>query len=727
MEQVNLMIENLLSKIEEYNPHIDMQKIIKAYNFAEYAHQGQLRNSGEVYFVHPFNVAMILADLNMDGTSIIAGLLHDVLEDTSVDYETLSKEFGEEVANLVDGVTKLKKLKYKTKQESQAENLRKMVLAMAKDIRVIIIKLADRLHNMRTLEYMSEEKKKEKALETLEIYAPLAHRLGMSKIKWELEDLSLRYLDPEGYYDLVDKVSKRRKEREAYIQRIIDEIDEKLKEMNISRDISGRPKSFYSIYKKMVYQNKSFEQIFDLTAIRVIVDTIKDCYGVLGIVHTMWKPIPGRFKDYIAMPKPNMYQSLHTTVIGPEGEIFEVQIRTWEMHRTAEYGIAAHWKYKEGNVKTDNFDEKLTWLRQLLEWQKELKDPKEFMETLKIDFFTDEVFVFTPRGDVINLPNGSTPIDFAYRVHTAVGNNCVGAKVDGRIVPLDYKLKNGNIVEILTSASSNGPSRDWLKIVKSSQAKNKIRQWFKREEKDLNIIKGKELLEKEVKRQGYKLTDILKEEWLKSTAKKLSLSTSDDLYAGLGYGSITISQVMSRLKELYKEHYQIKDEKEFIESKIKESTTTRKDSKFTQGISVKGVDNIKVRFSKCCNPVPGDEIIGYITRGRGVSIHRKDCPNISFIEGNERFIEVFWDTDEKAEYPAEIQIKGTDRPGLLTEITQRITEAELSLLSLNARTNKERLAVINMTLEIKDIDQLRELMRKIKRLKGVIDVYRVTS
>lgn len=727
MEQVNSMIENLLSKIEEYNPHMDMQKIIKAYNFAEYSHQGQLRNSGEIYFVHPFNVAMILADLNMDGTTIVAGLLHDVLEDTNVSYETLVREFGEEVANLVDGVTKLKKLKYKTKQESQAENLRKMVMAMAKDIRVIIIKLADRLHNMRTLEYMSEEKKKEKALETLEIYAPLAHRLGMSKIKWELEDLSLRYLDPEGYYDLVDKVSKRRREREAYIQRIIDEIDEKLDDMNIARDISGRPKSFYSIYKKMVYQNKSFEQIFDLTAIRVIVDTIKDCYGVLGIVHTMWKPIPGRFKDYIAMPKPNMYQSLHTTVIGPEGEIFEVQIRTWDMHRTAEYGIAAHWKYKEGNVKTDNFDEKLTWLRQLLEWQKELKDPKEFMETLKIDFFTDEVFVFTPRGDVINLPNGSTPIDFAYRVHTAVGNNCVGAKVDGRIVPLDYKLKNGNIVEILTSANSNGPSRDWLKIVKSSQAKNKIRQWFKREERDLNINKGKEILEKEVKRQGYKLTEILKEDWLKNIANKLSLNTSDDLYAGLGYGSITISQVMSRLKESYRDYYQIKDEKAFVESKIKEPATTKKDSGFTQGISVKGVDNIKVRFSKCCNPVPGDEIIGYITRGRGVSIHRKDCPNISFFEGKERFIDVFWDTDEKAEYPAEIQIKGTDRPGLLTEITQRITEAELSLLSLNARTNKEKLAIINMTLEIKDIDQLRELMKKIKKLKGVIDVYRVIS
>lgn len=727
MEQVNYMIENLLSKIEEYNPHIDMEQIIKAYNFAEYSHQGQLRNSGEVYFVHPFNVAMLLADLSMDGTTIIAGLLHDVLEDTSVDYETLVKEFGEEVANLVDGVTKLKKLQYKTKQESQAENLRKMVLAMAKDIRVIIIKLADRLHNMRTLEYMSEEKKKEKALETLEIYAPLAHRLGMSKIKWELEDLSLRYLDPEGYYDLVDKVSKRRREREAYIQKIISEIDEKLDEMSIPRDISGRPKSFYSIYKKMVYQNKSFEQIFDLTAIRVIVNTIKDCYGVLGIVHTMWKPIPGRFKDYIAMPKPNMYQSLHTTVIGPEGEIFEVQIRTWDMHRTAEYGIAAHWKYKEGNVKTDNFDEKLTWLRQLLEWQKDLKDPKEFMETLKIDFFTDEVFVFTPKGDVINLPNGSTPIDFAYRVHTAVGNNCVGAKVDGRIVPLDFKLKNGNIVEVLTSPSSNGPSRDWLKIVKSSQAKNKIRQWFKREEKDLNIIKGKDMLEKEVKRQGYKLTEVLKEDWLKNIANKLSLNTSDDLYAGIGYGSVTISQVMSRLKEFYRKHYKVKDEKTLAESKIKDQSFAKRNKKFTQGISIKGVDNIKVRFSKCCNPVPGDEIIGYITRGRGVSIHRKDCPNISFVDGNERFIEVFWDTDEKAEYPAEIQIKGTDRPGLLTEITQRITEAELSLLSLNARTNKERLAIINMILEIKDIDQLRDLMKKIKKLKGVIDVYRVTS
>ena len=721
------MIENLLLKIEQYNPNVNVEQIIKAYNFAESAHEGQFRNSGEKFFVHPYNVAMILTDLSMDATTITAGLLHDVIEDTEVTYDTLVVEFGQEVADLVEGVTKLKKLQYKTKQENQAENLRKMVMAMAKDIRVIIIKLADRLHNMRTLEYMSEEKKKEKAIETLEIYAPLAHRLGMSKIKWELEDLSLRYLDPEGYYDLVDKVSKRRREREAYIQRIINDLDEKLEEMYISRDISGRPKNFYSIYKKMVYQNKSFEQIFDLTAIRVIVDSVKDCYGVLGIVHTMWKPIPGRFKDYIAMPKPNMYQSLHTTVIGPEGEIFEVQIRTWDMHRTAEYGIAAHWKYKEGTVKTDNFDEKLTWLRQLLEWQKDLKDPQEFMETLKIDFFTDEVFVFTPRGDVINLPNGSTPIDFAYRVHTAIGNSCVGAKVDGRIVPLDYKLKNGNIVEVLTSSSSTGPSRDWLKIVKSSQAKTKIRQWFKREERGLNINRGKEMLEKEIKRQGYKFTDILKEDWLKNIANKLSLNTSDDLYAALGYGSVTLSQVIPRLKEFYREYYKIDDDRMGIDQKTKEQPLHKKEKKVTQGISIKGVDNIKVRFSKCCNPVPGDEIIGYITRGRGVSIHRKDCPNISDLTGQERFIDVEWDNSEKAEYPVEIQIKATDRSGLLTEITQRITDSNISLLSLNARTNKEKLVLINMTLEIKDTDQLSDLMKRIKKLKGVIDVYRVIS
>ncbi|QAT61411.1 bifunctional (p)ppGpp synthetase/guanosine-3',5'-bis(diphosphate) 3'-pyrophosphohydrolase [Acidilutibacter cellobiosedens] len=718
------MIENLILKIEQYNPQADMKQIIKAYNFAETAHEGQLRNSGERYFVHPFNVAMILADMNMDTPTIIAGLFHDILEDTNITYETIVSEFGEEVANLVDGVTKLRKLNYKTKQENQAENLRKMVMAMAKDIRVIIIKLADRLHNMRTLEYMSDEKKKEKALETLEIYAPLAHRLGISKIKWELEDLSLRYLDPEGYYDLVDKVSKQRKEREAYIQDIITTLQKKLDEMDIHCEISGRPKNFYSIYRKMVYQNKSFEQIFDLTAIRVIVDSVKDCYGVLGMVHTLWKPIPGRFKDYIAMPKPNMYQSLHTTVIGPKGEIFEVQIRTWEMHRTAEYGIAAHWKYKEGTTKSDNFDDKLTWLRQLLEWQKDLKDPKEFMESLKIDFFTDEVFVFTPKGDVIDLPNGSTPVDFAYRVHTDVGNSCVGAKVDGRIVPLDYKLKNGNIVSIITS-NNTGPSRDWLKIVKSSQAKSKIRQWFKKEEKDLNLNRGKEILEREVKRQGYKPADMIKEDWLKSIASKLSLSSTDALYAGLGYGSVTLSQIMTKLKEFYKKYYISKDEKDNIGKNI--GSTVKKDHPLAQGVIVKGLDNIKVRFSRCCNPVPGDEIVGYITRGRGVSVHRADCPNIKELRKDERFIEVEWDTQKKASYKAEIQIKASDRTGFLAEVTQKMTDSNLTVISLNARTNKEKVALINITLGIKDIVELRDLMKKIKKIKGVIDVYRVTS
>lgn len=720
------MLEKLLQKIEQYNPQADMKQIIKAYHFAEAAHESQLRNSGEKYFVHPFAVALILADMNMDTATIIAGLLHDVIEDTDIAYETIAEEFGTEVADLVDGVTKLKKLQYKTKQENQAENLRKMVLAMAKDIRVIIVKLADRLHNMRTLEYMTDKKKKEKAIETLEIYAPLAHRLGISKIKWELEDLSLRYLDPERYYDLVEKVQKRRLEREEFIQGIIKELYEKLSEMAINCEISGRPKNFYSIYKKMVYQDKLFEQIYDLTAVRIIVDNIKDCYGALGIVHTLWKPLPGRFKDYIAMPKPNMYQSLHTTVIGPKGEIFEVQIRTWEMHRTAEYGIAAHWKYKEGYSRSNNFDEKLTWLRQLLEWQNDLKDPREFMETLKIDLFTDEVFVFTPKGDVINLPDGSTPIDFAYRVHTAVGNSCVGAKIDGRIVPLNYKLKNGNIVEIITNPNSNGPSRDWLNIVKSTQAKTKIRQFFKLKEKDLNIAKGKELLEKEVKRLGYKTADILREEWLKNVSNKLSINTIDDLYAALGYGSITLNQVIIKSRDYYNEFYKITDEKAFVDSKIQQSQP-KTTSKSTQGVSVKGIDNVKVRFSKCCNPVPGDEIIGFITKGRGVSIHRKDCPNIlADVENKERFIEVEWDNQKKASYHVEIQVRAADRPGLLAEIALRINEADVGLLSLNARTNKEKIVIINITLEIHDIEQLKDLMKKMRKIKNVMDVFRVT-
>ncbi len=720
------MLEKLISKIEQYNPQADLQMVIKAYQYADAAHEGQLRNSGEKYIVHPVNVALILAELNMDTPTIIAGLLHDVIEDTNTSYDKIVEEFGKEVADIVDGVTKLKKLKYKTKQENQAENLRKMVLAMAKDIRVIIVKLADRLHNMRTLEYMTDEKKKEKALETLEIYAPIAHRLGMSKIKWELEDLSLRYLDPENYYDLVEKVSKRRREREAYIQNIISILKEKLSEMDIHCDISGRPKNFYSIYKKMFNQGKTFEQIFDLTAVRILVDNIKDCYGALGIVHTLWKPLPGRFKDYIAMPKPNMYQSLHTTVIGNEGEIFEVQIRTYEMHKTAEYGIAAHWKYKEGYSKSDSFDDKLTWLRQLLEWQADLNDPREFMETLKIDFFTDEVFVFTPKGDVINLPDGSTPIDFAYRVHTAVGNSCVGAKVDGRIVPINYKLKNGNIVEVITSVNSGGPSRDWLKIVKSTQAKNKIKQFFKQKDKDFNVARGKEMLEKEIKRLGYKPNEILRDEWIKNTATKVSINSIDDLYSAIGYGSITLNQVIGKLKEYYNEFYKITDENAFIESKLQQ--TQQKKSKHTQGVNVKGVDNVKVRFSKCCNPVPGDDIIGFITRGRGVSIHRTDCPNIVYNdESSERLIEVSWDIEKKASYNAEVQVRAIDRSGILAEVAARVTDSGAGLISLNARTSKERLVNINMILEINDIEQLKELMKKLRKIKNVTDVFRVTA
>ena len=719
-----MSLKRLINKIEEYNPQGDLEKIEKAYYFAEDSHEGQYRNSGEKFFIHPVNVAMILADINMDINTIVAGLLHDVIEDTDTTYDEVKEKFGEEVANLVDGVTKLKKIKYRTKEERKAENLRKMVIAMSKDIRVIIIKLTDRLHNMRTLEYMSEEKKKEKALETLEIYAPIANRLGIFRIKWELEDLSLRYIDPEGYYDLVEKVSKKRKEREEYINEVINKLKTKLDEVNIDNEISGRPKHFYSIYRKMVYQNKVFEQIFDLTAIRIIVDSVKDCYGVLGIVHTLWKPIPGRFKDYIAMPKPNMYQSLHTTVIGPHGETFEIQIRTWDMHKTAEYGIAAHWKYKEGIEKSDEFDKKLAWLRQMLEWQKEMKDPKEFMESLKIDLFTNEVFVFTPKGDVINLPSGSTPIDFAYRVHTAVGNNCVGAKVNGRIVPLDYKLKNGNIVSILTSPNSNGPSRDWIKIVKSSHAKSKIKQWFKKEEKTQNINKGKEKIEKEVKKQGYKLTEILKDEWLEKVADKLSFNNIEDLYAALGYGNISLSQITTKLKEYYNDYYKPKDKDEPI---VNNQLKIRPSRKPKQGVEINGIDNVKVRFAKCCNPVPGDDIVGYITRGRGVSVHRSDCPNISDLNKNSRFIDVNWHNEKKASYQAEIQVKGNDKPGLLTEITKMLSDSNLLVSSLNARTNKEKLALINLTLEIKNVEQLTSLMKKMKELDGVIDAYRVIT
>jgi len=713
------MFDKLKGKIQKYNKKADFDLIERAFYLSKKAHDDNPnRMSGEKFFIHPYNVSLILADLNMDESTIAAGLLHDVLEDTIIEYEELKAQFGEEIANLVDGVTKLSKVKYKTKEERQAESLRKMVIAMSKDIRVIIIKLADRLHNIKTLEYMPVNKQKEKAVETMEIYAPIASRLGMASIKWELEDLSLQYIDPEGYREISDRIDAKIKAKKDFIDSIIEKLNEEIKKSDIKGEITGRRKSIYSIYKKMYVKHKEFDEIYDISAIRAIVEDVKDCYGVLGIAHTLWKPMPGRFKDYIAMPKPNMYQSLHTTVIGPDGDPFEIQIRTYEMHRTAEYGIAAHWKYKEG-IKKDDFEEKLNWLRQMLDWQQETKDPKEFMESLKIDLYTDEVFVFTPKGDVVNLPKGSTPIDLAYRVHSAVGNRCVGAKVNGRIVPLDYKLKNGNQVEIITSSNSKGPSRDWLKIVKSSQAKTKIRRWFKTKDKDLYIEKGKSLLEKEVKKQGYKLTELLKDPWLKEIADKLNIKELDSLYAAIGNGSIKELQVITRLKNKYLEKNEIKVDPKKLKTKMK-----MKNKKPTSGVIIKGMDDLKVRFAKCCNPVPGDEIIGYITRGRGVSIHRIDCTNISGQENDGRLIEAEWDHSRKQKFTAEIQVESADRPGLLKDITNIYTENKINATNLNLRVNKDKIAIMNMTFEISETKELDFLIKKFRKVKGVINVFR---
>ena len=723
------MLGNIINQIESYNPNADVGVVVKAYNYAEMAHSNaQTRFSGERYFIHPYNVALILADLHVDVQTIAAGLLHDVVEDTGITYNEIKREFGEEIADMVDGVTKLSKVKYRNKEERQAESLRKMIVAMSKDIRVVIIKLADRLHNIRTLEYMPAEKQYQKAIETIEIYAPIANRLGIASIKWELEDLSLKYIDPEGYDDLLKKVQEKSEKRKDYISHIIEVIKEKLEESSMEADIKGRPKSLYSIYKKMYHKNRSFEQIYDMIAIRVIVDSIKDCYGALGIVHTLWKPVPGRFKDYIAMPKPNMYQSLHTTVIGPEGEPFEIQIRTLEMHRTAEYGIAAHWKYKEGIDETTKYEEKLNWLRQMLEWQQDTNDPQEFMEALKIDLYTDEVFVFTPKGEVVNLPTGSTPIDFAYRVHSAVGNKCVGAKVNGRIVPIDTKLKTGDQVVILTSQSSAGPSRDWLKIATSSQAKSKIRKFFKEKDKDFNVEKGKELVEREVKKQGYQVGDLLKDDWVKTVADKYNMFTVSNLYAAVGNGGITENQIVNRLRVIYLEKNKDKIELEKIENLEKNtfSKPPQRVEKHASGVIIKGIDNIKVRFSKCCNPVPGDAIVGYITRGRGVSIHRADCTNIHDLSGSEdqRFIDVQWDSEENATFLSELQIKALDRPKFLQDLTALYAEAKLNAVSLNLRINKDRITIVDIGFEIKETKQIEDLIKKIKKLDGVLEVYR---
>lgn len=721
--------ERLKELITKYNPEANLDIISKAYEFSREAHKGQERVSGDPYIIHPLEVGIILAELEMDATTIAAGILHDTVEDTRMSIEQVRAEFGNEITNLVDGVTKLTKLPYTTKQEVQAENFRKMFLAMAKDIRVIIIKLADRLHNMRTLKFMPKEKQLQKARETMEIYAPLAHRLGIHKIKWELEDLSFRYLDEKSYYDLAEKIAKKRREREEYIQRIIEIVRNKTKEMGINAEIEGRAKHLYSIYRKMVAQNKTLDQIYDLFAIRLIVDTVKDCYSALGLIHELFKPMPGRFKDYISMPKPNMYQSLHSTVIGPEGIPFEVQIRTHEMHRVAEVGIAAHWNYKEGGKFQDkSYIEKLSWLRQILEWQKDARDPDEFMENLKIDLFTDEVFVFTPKGDVKSLRAGSTPIDFAYAIHSDIGNKMVGAKVNGRIVNLDYELKNGDIVEIITSSASSGPSRDWLKIVKTSQARNKINQWFKKEKREENIAQGREIFEKELKKSGLTTSQTLKPEFIDPILKRYGFNTIEDLYAAIALGAITAAKVVTRLKENYRQSLPPEEQTKMLLKQIETEGKKRVKSPPESGVVVKGIENCLVRLSRCCNPVPGDDIIGYITRGRGVSVHRKDCPNIqqNIIDGDARLIEVYWysSVSPNVSYLAEITLKAHDRPGLLVDITNGIGESRIPLRALNARTVKDLSVVIQMTLEINSAEQLDRIIAKISKIKDVFEISR---
>ena len=701
--------------------------------------EGQFRKSGEPYIIHPLSVALILADLELDKETIVAGLLHDVVEDTVMTSEEIRKEFGDEVELLVDGVTKLGQLNYAAdKVEVQAENLRKMFLAMAKDIRVILVKLADRLHNMRTAKYWSPEKQKEKARETMDIYAPLAQRLGISKIKVELDDLALKYLEPEVYYDLVEKVALRKSAREAFVQSIVKDVSEKLKEVGIKAQINGRAKHFFSIYKKMVNQEKTIDQIYDLFAVRIIVDTVKDCYAALGVIHEMYKPIPGRFKDYIAMPKPNMYQSLHTTLIGPNGQPFEIQIRTFEMHRTAEYGIAAHWKYKEASdgkkPVSQQEEEKLSWLRQILEWQKDMSDNREFMSLLKsdLDLFAESVYCFTPAGDVKNLPNGSTPVDFAYSIHSAVGNKMIGARVNGKLVNIDYVIQNGDRIEILTSQNSKGPSRDWLKIVKSTQAKNKINQWFKNERKEDNIIRGKELLNSYCKAKNITLSNLLKPEYMDAVIRKYGFRDWDAALAAVGHGGLKEGQVVNKLQELYEKQHK----KEITDEKIIEAAESNdkvRISKSKGGIVVKGIDDVAVRFSKCCSPVPGDEIVGYVTRGRGVSIHRTDCVNIINLSSEERvrLIDAEWQQpevpDASAKYTAEIKVYGNNRTGLLVDVVRVLTERKIDVASVNTRTSKQGTATISLSFDVQGKQELNQIIEKIRQVESVLDIERTTG
>ena len=734
-----VLYQELINSVKKYHPSADISMIQKAYKIAHDAHEGQCRKSGEPYIIHPLCVAIILADLEMDKETIVAGLLHDVVEDTVMTSEEIVQEFSAEVALLVDGVTKLGQLSYSSdKVEEQAENLRKMFLAMAKDIRVILIKLADRLHNMRTLKYMRPEKQKEKAQETMDIYAPIAQRLGISKIKVELDDLSLKYLEPEVYYDLVEKISLRKSAREEYVQGIVGEVSSHIEEAEIKAQIYGRVKHFFSIYKKMVNQDKTLEQIYDLFAVRIVVDSVKDCYAALGVIHEMYKPIPGRFKDYIAMPKQNMYQSLHTTLIGPNGQPFEIQIRTFDMHRTAEYGIAAHWKYKESSdgkkPVAQQEEEKLSWLRQILEWQRDMSDNREFLSLLKsdLDLFAENVYCFTPAGDVKNLPNGSTPIDFAYSIHSAVGNKMIGARVNGKLVTIDYMLQNGDRIEILTSQNSKGPSRDWLNIVKSTQAKNKINQWFKHERKEDNIIKGKELLAAYCKTKNIVLSSLMKPAYLEKIMRKYGFRDWDSTLAAIGHGGLKEGQVVNRLLEEYeKEH-----KKEITDEEILEAVDSKdriRVAKSKSGIVVKGIHDVAVRFSKCCSPIPGDEIVGFVTRGRGVSIHRTDCVNVINLADADRvrLIDAEWQASPAGKtgelYTAEIKVYGYNRTGLLVDIVKIFTERKIDVSSANSTTSKQGTATISLTFDVPSREELNHLIGKVRQVESVIDIERTTG
>lgn len=735
------LYEELITRIRKYHPSADISLVEKAYNIARTFHKDQVRKSGEPYIIHPLCVAIILADMEMDKETIAAGILHDVVEDTVMTGEEIREQFGPDVELLVDGVTKLSKLQLSNdKLDAQAENLRKMFLAMAKDIRVIMIKLADRLHNMRTLQYMRPEKQQEKAKETLEIYAPLAHRLGISKIKVELDDLSLKYLEPEAYRDLVEKIAIRKTVREKYIQGIVDEVSAHIKHAGIEAKIDGRVKHFFSIYKKMKNQNKTIDQIYDLFAVRIIVDSVKDCYACLGVIHEIYKPIPGRFKDYIAMPKANMYQSLHTTLIGQNGTPFEIQIRTYDMHRSAEYGIAAHWKYKEasdGKKIDSSEEEKLNWLKQILEWQKDMSDNREFMNLLKSDLnlFSDTIYCFTPTGDVKNLPYGSTPIDFAYSVHSAVGNKMIGARVNGKLVTINYEIKNGDCVEILTSQNSKGPSRDWLNVVKSTQAKNKISQWFKNEFKNENIEKGKELLISYCKARSLPIHDLIKPEYTEAVTHKYGFNEWDALLAAVGHGAMREGQVINKLQELY-DHDHAKENQPSDEEVIKQIAETAsrhimpRSGKGSGGIIVKGLSDIAVRFPKCCNPLPGDEIVGFVTRGRGVSIHRTDCVNILTMPEIERarIIEAEWgaETAENGheKYTVDIVIYAIKRSGLVSDISKVFLEKEIEIDSMNVKSGKNGVYTIMMAFEVASREELNRIVTRIRQVKGVTDVDR---